>query len=109
MSVLKADSSGRIRTPRAKQDEILRAFDESGASGVEFAKMVGVKYPTFAAWIRRRKRSKARQKPVAFVEAVVPSQTEELIIELPRSVRAQITHASQIPLVVELLRSLESC
>ena len=54
MAPLKVDVKGREWTPAEKREEILREFDRSGASGVEFARMIGVKYPTFAGWIRRR-------------------------------------------------------
>jgi len=118
MQLLKSDSVGRVQTPAEKRAEILREFERSGASGVEFAKHIGVKYPTFAGWLRRRrlkpdgssKPGRPRTKPVEFIEAVIPgSKLEPLTVDLPRSVRVQITSSSQIPLVIELLRSLESC
>jgi len=44
------------------------------------------------------------------VEATIPGRpAEPVVVELPRSVRVRITAAGQIPLVLELLRSLESC
>ncbi len=118
MQLLKSDSVGRVQTPAEKRAEILREFDRSGASGVEFAKHIGVKYPTFAGWLRQRRlkpdgsqrRRRPRNKPVEFIEAVIPgSKLEPVTVELPRSVRVQITNSSQVPLVIELLRSLESC
>ena len=118
MQPFKADAVGRVRTPAGKRAEILRAFDSSGASGVEFARMIGVKYPTFAGWIRRRRmKGGARPKrrppcsaPVEFLEAVLPGAgTVPVIVELPQGIRVQISAASQIPLVLELLRSLASC
>ena len=118
MAPLKVDTKGRVWTPAAKREEILREFDRSGASGVEFARLIGVKYPTFAGWIRRRgaraagarRRGRRKKEPVQFVEATIPGRpTEPLVVELPRSVRIRITASGQIPLVLELLRSLESC
>ena len=115
---LKIDGKGRVWTPAAKRAEILREFDRSGASGVEFARMIGVKYPTFAGWLRQRapraagarRRGRPKKEPVQFVEATIPCRpTEPLVVELPRSVRVRITAAGQIPLLLELLRSLESC
>ncbi len=50
--LLKIDPKGRVWTPAEKREEILREFDSSGASRVEFARLIGVKYPTFAGWIR---------------------------------------------------------
>ncbi len=118
MQPLKADVLGRVRTPAAKQDEILDEFERSGVSGVEFAKLIGVKYATFAAWSRRRRGKEARspkrrhspKAPVEFVEAVVPrTLAQPMEVELPRNVRVRFSTAAQIPLVIELLRSLESC
>ena len=115
---LRADAKGRVRTPAAKREEILREYDGSGASGVEFARMIGVKYPTFAGWLRRRgprpavgrRRGRPRKEPVQFVEATIPGlPAEPLVVELPRAVRVRITASCQIPLVLELLRSLEPC
>ena len=116
--LLKIDAKGRVWTPAEKRAEILREFDRSGASGVEFARMIGVKYPTFAGWLRRRgaraagarRRGRPKKEPVQFVEATIPGRpTEPLVVELPRAVRVRITASGQIPLVLELLRSLESC
>ena len=115
---LKIDGKGRVWTPAAKRAEILREFDRSGASGVEFARMIGVKYPTFAGWLRRRgarvacarRRGRPKKEPLQFVEATIPGgPTEPLAVELPRAVRVRIAASCQIPLVLELLRSLESC
>ncbi len=116
--LLKIDAKGRVWTPAEKREEILREFDRSGASGVEFARLIGVKYPTFAGWLRRRgsgaagarRRGRPKKEPMQFVEATIPGRpTEPVVEELPRAVRVRITAAGQIPLVLELLRSLESC
>ena len=116
--LLRSDAKGRVRMPAEKREEILREFDSSGASGVEFARMIGVKYPTFAGWLRRRgprpavgrRRGRPRKEPVQFVEATIPGlPVEPLVVELPRAVRVRITASCQIPLVLELLRSLEPC
>jgi DNA-binding transcriptional regulator YiaG len=55
MKLLKRDVLGRVRTPRAKREEILDEFEGSGVSGAEFAELAGIKYPTLASWIRRRR------------------------------------------------------
>ena len=115
---LRSDAKGRVRMPAAKREEILGEFDRSGASGVEFARMIGVKYPTFAGWLRRRgprpavarRRGRPKKEPVQFVEATIPGgPVEPLVVELPRAVRVRVTASGQIPLVLELLRSLEPC
>ena len=80
--------------------------------------MIGVKYPTFAGWLRRRapraagarRRGRLKKEPVQFVEAMIPGRpTEPVVVELPRGVRVRITASCQIPLVIELLRRLEPC
>ena len=117
MAALKADANERVWAPAEKRAEILREFDRSGASGVEFARMIGVKYPTFAGWLRRRgarpgvgRRGRPKKEPVQFVEAMIPVRaTEPLVVELPRGVRVRITASAKIPLLLELLRRLEPC
>ena len=52
--LLKIDVKGRVWSPAENRAEILREFDSIGASGVESARLIGVEYPTFAGWIRRR-------------------------------------------------------
>ena len=49
MQLLKSDSVGWVQTPAEKRAEIPREFDRSGASGVEFAKHIGAKHPTFSS------------------------------------------------------------
>ena len=39
--------------PAAQRSAILAEFATSGMTGVAFAAHVGVKYPTFAGWIRQ--------------------------------------------------------
>jgi hypothetical protein len=62
----------------AQRAEILAAFDQSGVSAAEFARLVGVKYPTLAGWLHRRGRPRGEVGPgrspaVRFVEAAVPA------------------------------------
>jgi hypothetical protein len=119
MKLLKMDAAGRVRTPRAKREEILDEFEGSGVSGVEFAELAGIKYPTLASWIQRRRRERGgrgrRAKPsgeVRFVEAVVENAEAgpvPLEVELPGGARLRITEATQVPLAVQLVRSLASC
>ena len=80
MKFLRRDALGRVRTPRAKREEILDEFERSGMSGAQFAELAGIKYPTLANWVQRRRRERGksgrqpRTKPsrsVRFLEAVV--------------------------------------
>jgi hypothetical protein len=118
---LPVDRRGRVRMPAAKRAAILAEFAASGMTGTAFAAHVGVKYQTFAGWIRKDRldrkalptvrRGKVALKPVRFVEATTPSPPAEraLELELPGGGRLRITDPSQIPLAAELLRSLRPC
>ena len=54
--ILKTDRFGRVRTPVAQREALLDAFERSGLSGMKFAALHGVKYPSFAHWVQERKR-----------------------------------------------------
>ena len=114
LALLRADARGRIWRSAEQRAEILAAFDRSGVSGAEFARLVGVKYPTLAGWRhrRRRQRGEAGTDPrlkVRFVEAAVTPATVPVELELPGGVRLRLTEPAQVPLVVALLRGLGSC
>ena len=51
--ILKTDGLGRVRTPAAQREALLDAFERSGLSGMKFAALHGVKYPSFANWVQR--------------------------------------------------------
>lgn len=118
LALLRADVRGRVRRSGAQRAEILAAFDQSGVSAAEFARLVGVKYPTLAGWLHRRGRPRGEAGPgkapaVRFVEAAVPASPTNapapLELELPGGVRLRLTEPAQVPLVVALLRGLASC
>jgi hypothetical protein len=48
-SWLRWDAKGQVRTPGPTREALLAQFDRSGLSGAEFARLVGIKYPTFPA------------------------------------------------------------
>ena len=50
-AILKTDVLGRLKTPKARREGILDDFEAGGLSGLKFAELVGMKYPTFASWI----------------------------------------------------------
>lgn len=124
---LKTDERGRVRTPPAQREALLDEFERSGLSGIKFAALCGVKYPSsFANWVQRRKRQRmeatggnaegmesrpAAGAPVQWWEAVVgedrggpPGRT--LLLHLPGGVRMEITNAAQVGLAVQLLGAL---
>jgi transposase-like protein len=50
------DRLGRVRTPRRRREELLAEYDRSGLSQAAFARRAGVRYPTFAHWVQKRRR-----------------------------------------------------
>lgn len=124
--IMKVDRRGRVHVPVERQEALLDEFERSGASAPEFARLVGVRYSTFAGWRARRGRAgqvrqeKAPPGPrlavaapppsVQLFEAVVaapaPSAGSGLIVELPGGGRLLISAVGQLPWVAELLRLL---
>jgi hypothetical protein len=121
--LLKSDTRGRVRTPLARQESLLDEFEQSGLSGAKFAALAGVKYPTFASWVlRRRKGGRPDPAPpagdsaatVRWLEAVVdkaltPSaaSASSLVVELPCGARFGIAAPAQAALAAALLRAWE--
>ena len=54
-TILRQDARGRIRFSREHKAAILAEFTQSGMTGIAFAAHVGVKYPTFAGWLRHER------------------------------------------------------
>ena len=126
--MFKVDACGRVQTRRARREELLDEFERSGASGQAFAAMVGVKYPTFASWIQKRRRARGQDPAAAncvpstpatgalrLVEAVIdrephPERTAVvgggLCVHLPGGARIEVCDARQAVLAAELLRAL---
>ena len=48
--VLKQDVLGRVKTPKARREQLLDEFERSGLPGLKFAELAGIKYQTFATW-----------------------------------------------------------
>ncbi len=123
-TILRQDARGRIRFSREHKAAILAEFTQSGMTGIAFAAHVGVKYPTFAGWLRQERINQASNKsttrrPAAsqsapcfqFVEAASaePDLLGLLELELPGGVVVRIRAASQVPLVAQLIKSLRPC
>jgi hypothetical protein len=112
-------------------------YERSGLTGPKFAKVTGVCYQTFASWMQKRRRargdyaSSAVLAPAAQVggsrplirwveaeaeesgrgSAVVQRKEDEgavLVVVLEQGVRAELSHPSQVPLLVELARQLNA-
>src|SRR5215213_8036712 len=112
--LMTTDARGHVKVPVERREALLDEFERSGLSGVKFAQLAGVKYPTFALWAQKRR--KARQLPVEegaseqsmrFAEAVadrsrtVTIGTAGLMIELPGGARVQVQSPLQLQMVAE--------
>lgn len=126
--ILKTDGVGRVRTPVAQREAMLDAFERSGLSGMKFAALHGVKYPSFANWVQQRKRRRVElaagrgdapaTTSLQWWEAVVDRRPEPvdragtdgggLRLELPGGVRMEITAADQVGWAAQLVRALAS-
>ena len=118
--VLKADRLGRVTMPVARRELILDRFEASGMSGQAFAKQIGVKYPTFANWVQKRRRArggyanedrKPVKAPLALVEAIVeePTGTEStclLEVESASGIKLRVKDTQTGKLAVEFLKML---
>jgi hypothetical protein len=121
--ILKMDDRGRVRTPRAQREALLDEFERSGLSGMRFAALHGLKYPSFANWVqgRRRRRAGGMQPhagepaggPAAlqWLEAEVQTgershQSSGLLLHLPGGMRLELTHPQQVGLAAALVQAL---
>ncbi len=57
---------------RERQEELLRAYDESDLSQREFARREGVNFHTFVEWLQRRRRLAGAKPPPRFQELSLP-------------------------------------
>ena len=72
---------GRMRTPRRRREELLAEYERSGLSQAAFARRAGVRYPTFAHWVQKRRRvdgigaeTPAAPSSARFVELRLPAR-----------------------------------
>ena len=116
--ILKTDVRGRVRMSVQRREAILDEFEKSAMAGVPFAKMLGIKYQTFAGWLWKRRKARGqprsltggeRVRPLSFMEAVVaaPSERAMLLIELPGGVKVRLDGPEQLELMCQLLTRLD--
>lgn len=114
-NLLKADECGRVRTSKERREAVLAEFDRSGLSGAKFARLAGIKYPTFMYWLKQRRGEGQSQvsesRGVGFVEALIEGASqrergEGLIIEMGGGARVRVESPLQLQLAAELLRLL---
>lgn len=112
VEILKVDEAGRVRTPREKQEALLDAYEGSGMTGMQFARHVGVKYPTLMNWVQRRRREQGstdrrESSGSRWIEAVVEAGgTGCVVAEVPGGLVLRINGRAEAGVAAELLRSL---
>lgn len=122
--VLKQDVLGRVKTPKARREQLLDEFERSGLPGLKFAELAGIKYQTFATWAQKRRRQRGdyaaskvkTQKPsVQWLEALVAPPPGALVkagalflvLHLPGEVRVEISDVKQVEMAAALVRALQ--
>ena len=108
--MLKVDEAGRVWTPRELREAALDEFERSGMAATQFAAQIGVKYPTFASWVQKRRKERGGRGLLPWVEVAVevPRATGStaLSVHLPGGARMEIADSSQAAVAAELLRVL---
>lgn len=108
--ILKVDEAGRVRTPREKQEGVLDELERSGMTGMQFARHIGVKYPTLMNWVQRRRRERADGDPQVgreqWIEAVVEGNDTGVVVEAPGGVIMRVARLADAGLAGEILRAL---
>jgi transposase-like protein len=114
--ILKVDEVGRVRTPPEKREAMLAEFDRSGMTGAQFARFVGVRYPTLMYWLQKRRKGAGqseqatrREDHPGWLEARVEgeiSKSENIVVEIGGGVRMVVGNRAQAALAGELLRAM---
>ena len=112
-SIIKSDRIGRTHYSQEYRDEVLAAFSKSSLSGPAFAQQCGIKYPTFASWVTKRRAKPAQSAPpehagtflLAKLSDHLPND-EGLQINLPAGVILTMTSSAQAPLLAALIKAL---
>ena len=117
-SIIRAGSDGRLRLPAAARAELLEAYDHSGMTAMAFARLHGLKYPTFIAWLAKRRRS---GQPLAddsahvgaplagFAEVVgIEQAAAPLRVQLAGGMVLEIHSRAALPMAAELLAMLRT-
>jgi hypothetical protein len=122
--ILKQDVLGRVKTPKARREQLLDEFERSGLPGLKFAELAGINYQTFATWVQKRRRQRgdyaagritATKKSVQWLEAVlapppgsvVKTGGLSLVLHLSGGVRVEISDVKQVELAAALVRALQ--
>ena len=124
--ILKLDRRGHVQVPAGRREALLDEFERCGVSALQFATRVGIKYQTFAHWVRKRKEQRRAEqsapvllqakepRPVPWLEAEISNRgthgsvvASGLIISLPGGARIEMAHVGQTELAAELILALQ--
>ena len=128
-NILKTDTRGRVWVPAERREALLDEFERSGLSGVKFAELSGIKYPTFALWAQKRRKARQNQPiqttaPEGGTPAVAPasaairlfevvnaaadcsSALNALTIELPGGAKMRLESPTQLRLTPQAMSGL---
>ncbi len=111
-TIIKSDRTGRRRYSQHYKDEVLAAYESSGMSGPAFAEHCGLKYPTFANWVSKRRREEAADsspesnQQFVIAEFGAVTEPEGIPIELPGGANARLTDTDQVALLAALIKAL---
>jgi transposase-like protein len=67
--ILRKDTRGRVVVTAERRAGLLAQFDQSGISGIQFARLSGINYSTLASWLQQRRK---RQRGTATAPATPP-------------------------------------
>ena len=114
--ILKVDTQGRVQIPLERRNALLEEFDRSGMTGAAFARHYGIKYTTFAYWLRARRikqqqpSSKTREK-FLLIEAKPEESSpgkKSLNVELPNGCKASVRSRNEAELAAVLINALRT-
>ncbi len=75
--IIKSDRTGRTRYSAEYKREVLDAFESSSLSAPVFAQQCDIKYPTFAAWLAKRKLgNRLHVSPACFTVEIIKRLTQ---------------------------------
>ena len=112
-ALLKTDVLGRLRITREHRQRLIEEFDRSGTSAARFAQLAGLKYSTFAAWVRRHRchlPARTAGKQVRLVEAVAVRNKQDsdpaVKLQLPGGAQLELSSVQQATVVAALIQAL---
>ena len=107
--LLKVDSRGRVQISPERRMALLEEFERSGMTGAGFARHYGIKYTTFANWIRMRKKERivgSTPEKFLLVTAETSGKAEGVLIQLPNGASLSVTNTAQAELAGAVIRAL---